>query len=511
MGSGRARAVRLAAIDGRGACCWHTFNKDRSGRPLAEVIIVGAGVGGLASALMYARAGHTVTLLEQDPAPAATDVEAAFEAMRPGAPQAHQTHGFLARLVIELRERLPDVFDDLLAAGCITLPTTIDLGEPQPGDEDLRVIIVRRTTLEWVIRSAALAEDGVTFVHGVDVVGLLGEPATGDEPARVTGVRTTDGDRLADVVIAATGRRSTIVDWLAELDVTVEETIHESGLMYLTRWYRLADANEVELDPKAGGDLGYVKFMAVPGDGDTLSVTVAVRSDDREMRRTLLVPETFDAACALLPGPDRYFVDGPPEPVGGVRPMGGLLNRRRSFDDGGRPLVVGLHVVGDAHTCTNPLYGRGCALALVQAGLAVDAFTEHPDDPLARAEQYEEGSRREIEPWFDSSVEMDKMGAERADSDAPPTPEAKALGAVFVAAATDPILGRGMARFWNLLSTWNELMADPSFLGRMLEVMADPDAFPPPPRTGPTRDELLAAVAEIASEDDSALLEEIPT
>jgi hypothetical protein len=147
----------------------------------------------------------------------------------------------------------------------------------------------------------------------------------------------------------------------------------------------------------------------------------------------------------------------------------------------------------------------------VQAGLAVDALTEHPDVPRARAEQIEEGTRREIEPWIDSSVEMDKMGAERADSDAPPAPEAKALGAVFVAAATDPVLGRGMARFWNLLSTWNELMADPAFLARMLEVMADPDAFPPPPRTGPTRDELLAIVAKGVPADESALLEEIPT
>ncbi|MGB0113636.1 MAG: FAD-dependent oxidoreductase [Ilumatobacteraceae bacterium] len=479
------------------------------------MIIVGAGVGGLASALLYARAGHTVTLLEQDPAPAATDVEAAFDASRAGAPQAHQTHGFLARLVIELRDRLPDVFDDLIAAGCITLPTTIDLGDPQPGDDDLRVIIVRRTTLEWVIRSAALAQGGVTFVHDVDVRGLLGQPASDGAPAHVTGVRTADGDRPADVVVVAAGRRSTIVDWLAELDVTVEETIHESGLMYLTRWYRLDSVAPVELDPKAGGDLGYIKFMAVPGDGDTLSVTVAVRSDDREMRRALLDADAFDAACAELPGPDRYFAEGPPDPIGGVRPMGGLLNRRRSFVDGDRPLVVGLHVVGDAHTCTNPLYGRGCALALVQAGLAVDALTEHPDDPLARAAQYEEGTRREIEPWFDSSVEMDRMGAERADGDQPLPPEAKGIAAVFVAAATDPILGRGMARFWNLVTTWNELMADPVFFGRMLEVMADPDAYPPPERVGPTRDEMLAALAELTGSagdtNDAAPLQEIPT
>ena len=116
---------------------------------MGTVIIAGGGVGGLASALLMARAGHQVTLLEQDGAPAAADVESAFSADRRGAPQAHQTHGFLARFAVELRDRLPDVYDALLAEGCITMPTTANLGEPRPGDDDLRVLIVRRTTVPF--------------------------------------------------------------------------------------------------------------------------------------------------------------------------------------------------------------------------------------------------------------------------------------------------------------------------------------------------------------------------
>jgi len=45
--------------------------------------------------------------------------------------------------------------------GGITLPTTIDLGEPQPGDEDLGVLIVRRTTLETIGAIARTEEDTV--------------------------------------------------------------------------------------------------------------------------------------------------------------------------------------------------------------------------------------------------------------------------------------------------------------------------------------------------------------
>jgi hypothetical protein len=69
------------------------------------------------------------------------------------------------------------------------------------------------------------------------------------------------------------------------------------------------------------------------------------------------------------------------------------------------------------------------------------------------------------------------------------------MAAVFVAGATDPIIGRGLARFWNLLATPRDLAADPVLTARMAEVIADPDAYPPPPNEGPTRTELLEHLA----------------
>lgn len=464
----------------------------------SQVVVVGGGVGGPASALLLARSGHRVTVLEQDAAPAAADPEAAFSAERRGAPQVHQTHGFLARLVVELRERVPDVLDALLAEGCDTMPTTADLGEPRPGDDDLRVLIVRRTTFEWVLRQAVLREPRVQVRHEVAVRGLTGTPSANGTPARVTGVVTSEGEPVdADLVVAATGRRGPVDRWLGELDVTVDETVHESGLMYLSRWYRLPEGTSTTLDPKLGGDLGFVKYLAVPGDGDTLSVTLAVRTDDRELRSALSDPARFEHACRILPGPDQFFGAGPLEPIGDVRPMGGLVNRRRRFTDDDGPLVVGFHALGDAHTCTNPLYGRGCALALVQAGLLDDALHRHPDDPVARAAEYEEASRREVEPWYEASVQMDRLGADPAGAPGSTGSDDgvdKGLAAVFAAAATDPIIGRGLVRFWNLLATPAELMADAELVQRVGEVMADPEAHPVPPRDGPTRSELLAAL-----------------
>jgi hypothetical protein len=128
--------------------------------------------------------------------------------------------------------------------------------------------------------------------------------------------------------------------------------------------------------------------------------------------------------------------------------------------------------------------------------LLADAFAAHPGDPAARAAAYEAGNVVEVEPWFESAVQMDKLGADPAGTGSlggggEGSEAATAMGAVFVAAQTDPVIGRGIARFMNLLATPMQLMADGELMTRIAEVMADPSAYPIPPREGPTRRELL--------------------
>lgn len=479
-----------------------------------RIVVAGAGVAGLAVTLAAARAGAEVTLVEQDPPPTASTAEEAFTAERRGAPQVHQTHGFLARLTLVLRERYPDVLDALHAAGARALPLARGLGDPQPGDEGLAVLTVRRTTLEWVLRRAVTAEPNVSLLPGTRVTTLVAETgeATGAggetaEPVgaipHVVGARLDDGRVLPGTVVACTGVRGDVPGWLASVGADIDEAVHDIRLVYLTRWYRQRGDRGADLPPRLGGDLGYLKYLAAPCDQGTVSISMAVSSRDAELRSWLREPERFDAACRQLGGPAQLFRDADLEAIGPVLPMGGLVNRLRRFTDGaGQPRVTGFHAVGDAHTCTNPIYGRGCALAFVQATLLVDALAAHAGDPVGVATAYEAASAREVEPWFHAAVAMDRRPRRRAhtDGDAEPDSRSEQRGAESPAALfarimaegwTDPVLGRALIRVFNLLALPTDLFTDPEVAARVASLLAKPEPARREP-DGPSRQDLLA-------------------
>jgi 2-polyprenyl-6-methoxyphenol hydroxylase-like FAD-dependent oxidoreductase len=64
---------------------------------MPRILVLGGGVCGLVAALMLARDGHEVTLLERDPQPVPDSVDAAWETwQRRGVAQFHQAHFLLA-------------------------------------------------------------------------------------------------------------------------------------------------------------------------------------------------------------------------------------------------------------------------------------------------------------------------------------------------------------------------------------------------------------------------------
>ena len=85
---------------------------------MGRFVIVGAGIGGLVTALMLGRAGHEVVVCERDASPVPADAEEMWSSWpRPGTPQARLGHTFLAGFRRMLEARLPDVIDDVLSVG----------------------------------------------------------------------------------------------------------------------------------------------------------------------------------------------------------------------------------------------------------------------------------------------------------------------------------------------------------------------------------------------------------
>jgi 2-polyprenyl-6-methoxyphenol hydroxylase-like FAD-dependent oxidoreductase len=485
-----------------------------------HIVAVGGGVSGLSSALTLARQGHQVTVLERDDTPMPESADAAFEWDRRGAPQVRHSHAFLARLRNMLRDHYPDVLAALLDAGATeirfgeTLPPAMTNFQVEPGDEDLAMIACRRTTFEWVVRRAALAEGRVEFRTGLAVTGVTSEPGVngrGEPCPRVTGVVLSDGTSLsADLVVAAVGRRSVVPEWLAAIGAAdVPEEVEDTGIVYFSRFYRLLPGREApQRSGVIGGDLGYLKYGVFAGDNGTFSITLATPTDDDKLRKLLASPDMFDTTARQLVAAQEWL-DGRAEPITpDVHVMAGLLNRWREYVVDGEPVVTGLIPVGDAVLCTNPLYGRGCSTAFWGAQLVADAVAASPDDLRGLALHYDAALRSEILPWYRAGVEQDAearrvaaalLAGEDPDGDA--SDPRTFMRAVFrdgllPAIRSDAVVMRAFVRNFNLLTAPDTLVKDADLGARVLAVWNDRDNRPPEPPLGPRRRaELLELIA----------------
>ena len=211
-----------------------------------EVLVIGAGIAGLCTALALAPTGRQVTLLERDEDPPAGDADAAFrDWRRRGVGHLRQSHAFLARLHNIIRDEHPQLLADLLAAGCREITFADMLTEaqravykPAPQDRDLTILTSRRTTLELIIRRYVARQTNVAIRSGVFVRG----PVTrrdADGILQVTGLDIEDADGrrelASDLVIDAGGKTSQIIEGLMEAGAPIREESETAGILYFTR------------------------------------------------------------------------------------------------------------------------------------------------------------------------------------------------------------------------------------------------------------------------------------
>jgi len=469
---------------------------------MAKITVLGAGVCGLAAAMILGRDGHDVTVLERDPAPVPESPGDAWEHWaRAGVAQFRQPHYLLPRARHVLDAELPDVRGALIAAGAFRFdalaaaPPSLARLERQPGDERFVTLTARRPTLEQVVAQAAESERRVEVRRGVAVTGLATRDASGTP--HVVGVRTESGEELgADLVVDATGRRSPLPAWLRDAGAApLSEEAEDSGFVYYTRYFRARNGGRPEPRDRLLVPVGAFSILTLPGDNDTWSVTLFGSSGDQPLKQ-LRDPDRWTAVVAACPR-HRHWLEG--DPITSVLPMAGVLDRYRRLAVDGRPVATGLAVVGDAWACTNPSLGRGISLGLVHAARLRDVARAQLDDPRAFAAAWDAATESDLAPWYRATVAVDRArlaefealraGRERPQPIEPPAVLAAAL---VRAMPHDADIFRAFMEMGSCLTLPGAVFARPGFADRVMEVARQSDA---PPPSGPTRDELLRLIA----------------
>jgi 2-polyprenyl-6-methoxyphenol hydroxylase-like FAD-dependent oxidoreductase len=468
---------------------------------MPRITVLGAGMCGLAAAMLLARDGHDVTVLERDAAPVPDRLEDALNAWdRGGVAQFRQAHFLHARGREILESDLPDVYDALLAAGGYRfdvlgiMPPSIEDRAPRPGDERFATVTARRPTLEWVFGHAADREPGVEVRRGVALEALVARPVDGIP--HVTGVRTAAGDVIAsDLVVDAMGRRSPLPRMLEQVGAApVHEESEDSGFIYYTRFYRANGNGRPSYRTAPLTVLESMSVLTLQADNETWSVTLYVAAGDRPLK-ALRHEDRWEAAVRACPR-DAHWLDG--EAITGVMPMGGTVDRYRRMLAGGRPVATGVLTVGDAWACTNPSLGRGITLGLVHARHLRDFVRLHLEHPREMAEVWDRVTESELAPWYRSTVREDgarlrALDAARRGAPPPAPPDAGAAlrEALQPTSMLDPDLFRAMVETRSCYATPEEVLARPGVADRVRELAAEPPPRPP----GPSRAELLELLA----------------
>ncbi len=468
-----------------------------------RILVLGGGLCGLGTALLLARDGHEVTVLERDPDPIPPTPHAAWDAWpRKGVAQFRQPHNFMPGMRLLLERELPDVSRALVDAGAARwdmvnpLPPSLTDRSPRPIDEQLWTWTARRPVGEWVFADAAHREPRITVRRGVQAAALLADgPATTGTP-QVTGVRTDAGDEVfADLVVDATGRQSRSPQWLRAIGARppVEEQA-DCGFVYYTRYFTGTQP------PRMGPGLtpiGTMSILTLPGDNATWSVTVFTATGDHPLKN-LRREEAWTnvvRACPL----QAHWLDG--EPLTPVLAMSGIVDRYRRFVVDGSAVATGFVAVADAWACTNPSAGRGLTVGLKHAAVLRDAV-RRSGDPLALVTRFHERTEMEIAPWYHAQIAADRarfaeMEALRAGA-SPPRPAdalAGAIGALFATMSEDAELFRAALEYLGTITPVQDILRRPEIAERLSVARAAMKAHPPRPFPGPSRQALLELCA----------------
>lgn len=478
---------------------------------MADVVIVGGSIAGLATALALGEAGHRVRVLERaDAAPDGPMEEVVLDWERPTVPQAIHSHTMSSAAVAVLRDRAPWLLEQLTKSGAKVLdlldalPALVTDRAREVGDEELVALACRRNAFELLLYRAVRELPSVEIRHNVTVRGAEIDPSPS---ARIRAVTDTHGNRIAaDLVIDATGRRAEHRTWLeaAGVPVAPDATV-PSAMTGYSRHYRL-------LSPDFPGPLNRGNAFASvwdhyavalhPADNDTFAIAIMMPAGDRKTG-SLRRPDAFTAAARATPGLAAWLEPGTSEPLTPVNVIACPPNVLRGAATTKQQPVVGFFAVGDAVCVTDPMHGRGMALALQHAFELADLIGDGRVDGTTS-----EAAARLVEelylPFYEAAAEADRHRAALWEA-ALGTRPAEPRPAAGPEAGPDPERVRDAmlqdAYVWRSLTRTNmglcspaEVFGDDKFLARVRQAApVEPSLLP----SAPSREDLLRILASV--------------
>jgi 2-polyprenyl-6-methoxyphenol hydroxylase-like FAD-dependent oxidoreductase len=476
---------------------------------IQDVVVIGAGVAGLGTALGLARSGRRVTVIDRDPPPPSLDPEVAFDSWdRSGVPQARQPHGFWARSRNLLLQHAPEVIERLRAVG-VGEWNILDMAPPEmrvPADQEFTSLLVRRLPFEATLRGVVV-EEPLVEIRPETLVDRIEFTVGGDgAPPRAAAVRLRGGEVLpADLVIDASGRRSRLVSSLADQGVTVPAEIEDCNVVYYGRYYRQheeSNLNPDELFRRGGGDLGYIGYGLFGGDNRTLAVFLSPPPWDASLKALRHEP-VWEAVGRAIPAVEPWVDPQHTTPITDVQPMAGHQNVLRRFVVDGRPVALGVLPVGDSLCTTNPSNGWGASLALTYAFAAVDAVADHDGDLEKVAMAYDDAVWPEAEAYFRASAAIDRIRTYRwRGEEIPEEDREEAARQRLIQEGLNPAMRRdmhvlrAMMRRMNLIDPPDAIWSDDEALRVGRETMEWRAANQRPFVVGPPRDEMLQIIEE---------------